>query len=265
MKKTKFNLKKVVTIVACFAVTAMFLRCKSGGNAEIEMIFVEGGTFTMGNTDGAGNENEYPAHEVTLKSFNIGKYEITQGQWKAVMGTDIKQMRNKVDPNHALRGKGDNYPMYYISWDDAQEFIVKLNQKTGKSYRLPTEAEWEYAARGGAKSNNYTYSGSNNIDNVAWYGGNSNDNMQPVGTKQPNELGIYDMSGNVWEWCSDWYEEYSSDPQINPAGPAIGANRVQRGGSWYSKDGNGCRVTRREHGSPDYRRNRVGFRLALSD
>jgi formylglycine-generating enzyme required for sulfatase activity len=222
--------------------------------AEPEMVYIEGGTFTMGCTAEQGSDcydNEKPAHSVTLSSFYIGKYEVTQAQWKAVMG------------NNPSYFKGDNLPVEQVSWDDAQAFIRKLNQKTGKDYRLPTEAEWEYAARGGKQSHGYKYCGGNTPDNVAWYCDNSDSKTRPVGTKQANELGIYDMSGNVWEWCSDWYAAYSSNAQTNPQGAASGSNRVHCGGSWYAYAGR-CRVSSRGLHAPGYRSDGLGFRLARS-
>ncbi len=175
-----------------------------------EMVPVEGGTFTMGAAD---DDNyafnwEKPAHEVTLSSYYIGKTEVTQALWKAVMGSNPS------------RFKGDNLPVEQVSWDDCQKFIRRINAATGKQFRLPTEAEWEYAARGGNQSKGYKYSGSNNLDKVAWYGEDwETGSTHPVGKKQPNELGLYDMSGNVWEWCADWYGDYSSEAQTNPTGP----------------------------------------------
>jgi formylglycine-generating enzyme required for sulfatase activity len=218
------------------------------------MVFVKGGTFTMGCTSEQGSEclnSEKPSHSVTLSDFYIGKYEVTQKQWVHVMGSN---------PSYF---KGDDLPVENISWNDVQEFIRKLNQQTGKRYRLPTEAEWEYAARGGNKSGGYKYSGGNNIGNVAWYKYNSGSNTHKVGTKSPNELGIYDMSGNVYEWVSDWFGSYSSGAQTNPAGPSSGSRRVLRGGSWYDY-AEYCRVSNRGNRSPDDRYFNLGFRLALS-
>jgi len=217
---------------------------------NLQMIAVKGGTFRMGSN--SGNSNEKPVHSVTVSDFYIGKYEVTQAQWKAVMG------------NNPSYFKGDNLPVESISWYDVQEFIKKLNQRTGKHYRLPTEAEWEYAARGGNKSRGYKYSGSDNIESVAWYIGNSSSKTHIVGTKQHNELEIYDMSGNVWEWCNDCYSSsyYGSGPQNNPQGASSGSRRVRRGGSW----GNGassCRVANRNYNNPNYSLCNLGFRLAI--
>ena len=219
---------------------------------QIEMVFVKGGTFTMGATPEQGkvaHKDEKPAHSVTVSDFYIGKYEVTQAQWEAVMGKNPSCF------------KGNIRPVENVSWNDIQEFIEKLNAKTGKKYRLPTEAEWEYAARGGDQSKGYKYSGSNNIDEVAWLGDNSASRTHIVGQKQPNELGLYDMSGNVWEWCSDWYGSYSSGSQTNPTGPANGSRRVVRGGCCCDI-ARSCRVSNHYKDYPSYRSSYVGFRLA---
>jgi formylglycine-generating enzyme required for sulfatase activity len=199
----------------------------------------------------ACDDDEKPTHQVTLSDFQIGKYEVTQKQWTAIMG------------NNPSYFKGDNLPVEQVSWNDVQEFIQKLNQKTGKTYRLPTEAEWEYAARDASTGSAVLYSGSNNIDEVAWYSGNSGSKTHPVGQKWANALGIYDMSGNVWEWCSDWYGTYSSSSQSNPQGASTGTVRVLRGGSW-NNDPQDCRVSNRDGYYPDYRDYRIGFRLAIA-
>ena len=231
---------------------------------SFDMVYVAGGTFRMGGTEEQGEDawaNEKPVHSVTLSDYYIGKYEVTQGLWKAVMGTGVEEQRKKAGESD-LYGVGDDYPMYYVSWDEAQEFVSKLSELTGKNYVLPTEAQWEYAARGGVKSRGYKYSGSNTIDDVAWYDGNSGFAAHPVGTKLPNELGIYDMSGNVWEWCSDWYGDYSDVSQTDPTGPSSGSSRVGRGGCW-NDDAWYCRVSYRDGGNPGYRGNGLGFRVAL--
>ena len=222
---------------------------------EIEMIYVKGGTFMMGATEEQGDDaygDEKPVHSVTLSDYYIGKFEVTQGLWKAIMDNN----------NPSNFQNGDDYPMYYVNWEEAQEFCKKLSQLTGKTYVLPTEAQWEYAARGGVKSRGYKYSGSNTIGNVAWYGDNSSSSTHPVATKQPNELGLYDMSGNVWEWCSDWKGYYSSKSQSNPTGPSTGSYRVLRGGSWSSYAGH-CRVSYRNYYIPSGRNNYNGFRVVL--
>ena len=224
---------------------------------EPEMVFVKGGIFNR------------ESQKVTLSDFSIGKYPITQAQWQALMGNN---------PSH-FKGD-DNCPVEKVSWNDCQEFIKKLNEKTGKKYRLPTEAEWEFAARGGNQSKGYEYSGSNNVDEVAWYWENSGDKKltgdwdadkvinsnyktHPVGTKKANELGIHDMSGNVWEWCNDWYRDYNTKDVIDPKGAKKGTYRVDRGGSW--RDGaQECRVADRSVSTPTDRYNSLGFRVFLS-
>ncbi|MBQ9585628.1 MAG: formylglycine-generating enzyme family protein [Muribaculaceae bacterium] len=228
---------------------------------KFKMVAVAGGTFTMGATSEQGSDAaaaEKPTHKVTVSSFYIGQTEVTQELWQAVMGSNPSNF------------KGAKLPVERVSWDDCQEFLRKLNAKTGKQFRLPTEAEWEFAARGGAKSQGYKYSGSNTLSVVAWYDENSYDKgssspdygTHDVATKRANELGIYDMSGNVWEWCQDWYGTYPSDAQTNPTGPASGSYRVNRGGGWYG-DARYCRLTFRDYDSLDYRRHYLGLRLAL--
>ena len=219
-----------------------------------EMVFVKGGIFTMGCTSEQSNDCDVDidvAHQVTLNDFYIGKYEVTQAQWKAVMGNN---------PSFFI---GDDLPVDSVSWNDTQEFIRKLNERTGGNYRLPTEAEWEYAARGGNQSKGYKYSGSNDISDVAWYRNNSAGRTNPVGTKDANELGIHDMTGNVWEQVHDWYSNYSGDPQVYPMGPISGTNRVGRGGCWFSDEWV-SRVSNRTGGDPDGSNNYFGFRLARS-
>ena len=218
------------------------------------MVYVSGGTFTMGATSEQGSDaynDEKPTHSVTLSSFYLCKYEVTQALWQEVMGDNPS--------NH----KGDNLPVEEVSWDDCQTFITRLNSLSGRKYRLPTEAEWEYAARGGNRSRGYKYSGSNVLSGVAWYKDNSGGKTHPVGTKSPNELGLYDMSGNVYEWCSDRYGTYSSSSQTNPAGPSSGSSRVYRGGSWCGV-ARFCRSSRRNFDAPDDRNYFLGLRLALS-
>ena len=218
------------------------------------MMYVKGGTFTMGGTSEQGSDadsDEKPTHSVTVSGFYICKYEVTQALWKAVMG------------NNPSNWKGDNLPVEQVSWDDCQSFIRNLNALTGKNFRLPTEAEWEFAARGGNNSRGYKYAGSNNIGDVAWYDDNSGDKTHVVGTKSPNELGIYDMSGNVWEWCQDWFGSYSSASQTNPTGASSGSHRVLRGGSWNYNARN-CRSSYRRNNAPGHRYFNFGLRLVLS-
>jgi formylglycine-generating enzyme required for sulfatase activity len=228
---------------------------KAQSVSEPEMIFVAGGTFTMGCTYEQGSDcasDEKPSHEVQLTGFAIGKYEVTQALWKQVMG------------NNPSRFKGDSLPVENVTWDDVQMFILRLNVKTGKNYRLPTEAEWEYAARGGQQSRQTQFAGGFDLETVAWCSTNSENATHNVGGRQPNELGLYDMSGNVWEWCSDYYGTYPSDKQTNPIGVKKGTARVLRGGC-YAAIGRQCRVSGRKslyQGGKDYL---TGFRLAMDD
>ena len=244
-----------------------------GGNKEytvngvrFKMIAVAGGTFTMGATSEQQNpyNGERPTHTVTLSDYYIGETEVTQELWAAVMGSNPSYFTGNMQR-----------PVEQVSWDDCQTFIRKLNRLTGANFRLPTEAEWEFAARGGRNSRGYQYSGSSNLGNVAWYDGNSSDTTHPVKTKSPNELGIYDMSGNVWEWCQDWFGSYSSSSQTNPTGPSTGSvrfsrvsnpteadfYRVYRGGAWYGS-ARDCRSAARGYGTPDNRDYNLGLRLA---
>ena len=229
---------------------------------DFDMVWVDGGTFTMGCTSGRDN-SELLAHKVTLDDYYIGETEVTQALWTAVMGTSVRQQRDLGDSSLDLRGVGSNYPMYYVNYDEAVQFARKLSQLTGRTFSLPTEAEWEYAARGGSKSRGYKFAGSNDIEAVAWYAHNSGWRTHPVAQKAANELGLYDMSGNVWEWCSDWYGDYSSGAQRNPTGPGSGTYRVLRGGCWGSIS-KYCRVSFRDiFGVPAGRDDLNGFRLVL--
>lgn len=251
------TLKDTVYVVQAGVVGKDFTETVSGvSNVSFDMVYVKGGTFQMGATSEQGDDYgsyEKPVHEVTLSDYYMGAYPVTQGLWKAVMGSNPSYFAN-----------GDNYPVENVSWNDVQEFLSKLNQLTGKKYVLPTEAQWEYAARGGEKSQGYKYSGGNDIDEVAWYRGNSEEKYttSPVGTKKANELGIYDMSGNVWEWCQDWYGSYSSEAQTNPTGPESGSDRVLRGGCWFNNAWF-CRVSIRFNYNPGDRPYYFGFRLVL--
>jgi len=231
----------------------------SAGTAvsEIEMVFVKGGKFRMGcpNLDGTGClSDERPRHEVKLRSYYIGKYPVTQGQWKAVMGD-----------NPAFFTASDDRPVEQVSWNEAQEFIKRLNAMTGKKYRLPTEAEWEYAAHGGASSKGEPFWGHDFLADVAWYNYNSRGETLPVGTKGANELGLHDMLGNVWEWVNDWYDRryYMNSPFSNPAGPRHGDERVYRGCSFNSGETH-CRISIRNYVKPEYSTVNLGFRLAHS-
>ena len=232
---------------------------------SFNMIKVQGGTFTMGGTAEQGSDaydGEKPTHQVTLSDYYIGETEVTQELWQAVMGTTIQEQAKKGTFVTSLYGVGNSYPMYYISWDDCQTFITKLNQLTGKNFRLPTEAEWEYAARGGQKSRGYKYAGSNTLSDVAWYADNSGSKTHPVKQKQANELGLYDICGNVWEWCQDCHGSYSSSAQTNPIGSSSGSARVNRGGGWSSSASH-CRVANRSGAFLGVRGSILGFRVVL--
>jgi formylglycine-generating enzyme required for sulfatase activity len=228
--------------------------------SDYELVFVKGGTFQMGSEDIYALDDEKPVHSVTLSDYYIGKTEVTQAEWRSVMGSD---------PPDLIFKDCDKCPVESVSWDDVQEFLRKLNQKTGKTYRLPTEAEWEYAARGGNHGNAYPhFAGSYNIDAVTWYRDNSDTKTHPVAQKQANELGLYDMSGNVLEWCNDGHKGYSDEyyknsPRINPPGTASDSYRVIRGGSWFDSS-RYCRVSFRNYKSPDFRLHDIGFRLAMT-
>jgi len=253
-----------------------------------DMVAIKGGTFSMGSPESElERADDEVQHSVTVSDFYMGKNDVTQAEYKAIMGN------NPVHDD----GVGDNYPVYYVSWYDAIEFCNALSQKAGlqpyykidkntkdpnnkskydkikwtvttnptaNGYRLPTEAEWEYAACGGVKSHHgasYKYAGSSDIDEVAWYKMNSNDKCHIVGEKKPNELGIYDMSGNVWEWCWDWYDEYNPNISNNPTGSISGSTRVIRGGNWFSL-AKYCRSAKRNRFRPDPRSDSFGFRLS---
>lgn len=252
--KARGDLLVPILLLVCF-----FCFVQKNGMAqqlqEPEMVFVTGGSFTMGCTFEQGsdcNTDEKPSHTVKLTGFAIAKYEVTQSLWKQVMG------------NNPSRFKGDSLPVENVTWDEVQIFLQRLNAQTGKNYRLPTEAEWEYAARGGQQSRQTQYAGGVNLEDVAWCNLNSENQTHPVGTKQPNELGLYDMSGNVWEWCSDYYGSYSSENATNPKGPAKGSSRVLRGGCYASISAQERVSVRKSfyQGGKDYM---TGFRLAMDD
>ena len=226
---------------------------------SFNMIRVQGGRFNMGaqsdnlsgtNYDSKADSDEGPVHSVRLRTYFIGETEVTQELWQAVMGSNPSCFT------------GDSLPVEQVSWVDVQNFLLQLNRLTGRRFRLPAESEWEYAARGGKKSHDYKYSGSDTIANAAWYRGNSDNHSHPVKTKSANELGLYDMSGNVWEWCQDWYDDYSSDAQTTPTKPSEYSVRVHRGGSWCDLPGC-CRVSYRGNYGPNYGDKDLGFRLLL--
>ncbi len=222
-------------------------------NLVNNMVAVEGGTFQMGATEEQGEDiylNERPMHEVTLSDFSIGKYEVTQEEWEAVMGANPSKVKSK------------KHPVEQVSWDDCQVFIQKLNELTGKEFRLPTEAEWEYAARGGNLSKGFKYAGSNDMSEVGWYRQTEAYPTQDVGKKAPNELGLYDMSGNVMEWCSDGYSAYQPEAQTNPKGSEYPSSRVCRGGSWNYRERN-CRVSCRADAKASTVASHIGLRLAM--
>jgi formylglycine-generating enzyme required for sulfatase activity len=213
----------------------------------LDMVLIKGGTFQMGSND------EKPIHSVTLNDFYICKYEVTQQQWRTIMGSNPPKLANEGC---------NNCPVEQVSWEDVQEYIKKLNQRTGSNYRLPTEAEWEYAARGGTKSKNYAYSGTNSVEDVGWFQKNSDRKTHPVGKKKSNELGLYDMTGNVWEWCQDWFSKsyYSESPASNPVNLTEGEYRVIRGGAADTKS-DAARVTDRDAYKPSNKGDFVGFRI----
>lgn len=295
------RLKNIALIVFAVSLTILIFSCgKKTTEPEIPsidgMLYVPGGTFTMGRTNSGSSkdietDDELPAHSVTLNSFYIGKYQVTQGEYQAVMGSN---------PGYSF-GVGENYPVYEVSWYDAIKYCnlrsmneglapaYSVNSSTdpedwvevpwdpnnyavldaaicnwdANGYRLLTEAEWEYAARGGTNNPNYLYSGSDNLDAVAWHVNNSDGNTHPVGGKAANGLGIYDMSGNVFEWCWDWFDYYSSSPSNNPKGPESGSSRVMRGGSWHNGSSY-CRVVYRLNCAPDGKFSNGGFRVCRS-
>lgn len=221
---------------------------------DIPMVLVKGGCYSMGDTFGDGGIDEKPVHDVCVSDFYLGKYEVTQGEWTGVMGTNPSQYR-----------KGDNYPVENVSWADARAFIKKLRQATGRPWRLPTEAEWEYAARGGGKNQKYPgTSSADSLPDYAWFEANSDFQTHPVGGKKPNELGLYDMAGNVWEWVQDRYDRdyYRQSPRDNPKGDPFGVNRILKGGSAYQAAGF-LRSSYRDYTAPEARGNCVGLRLAL--
>lgn len=229
---------------------------------NLKMIYVEGGNFMMGCGPEQGNncyQNEQPSHSVSLNSFYISALEITQSQWEKVMGISINEQKEQSGYSR-LYGVGSNYPMYYVSWNDAMKFCKQLSKKTGKNYTLPTEAQWEYAARGGTYFKDTRYAGAKTIDDVAWASQNSQASAHQCGAKNANELGIYDMSGNITEWCLDWYDDYDTYNITDPVNNERGTFKVLRGGCWDSKNTQ-CRVSSREFDKPQTRHYNYGFRI----
>jgi len=278
----------MLTSVLVFFISAFLFSQSSPTKADLSnMVYVAGGSFEMGSESGDSDEN--PIHSVKVSSFYISKYETTvsefeefikstkyrteadidSGSWLWI-GNELERIAGvnwECDVNGEKRVRSEyNHPVIHVSWKDAVAYCKWKSKQTGKKFRLPTEAEWEYAARGGIRSGGYTYSGSNSIDEVAWYYENSDMKTHTVGKKQPNELGIYDMSGNVWEWCSDWYGEnyYSNSPGNNPKGPVSGEDRVLRGGSWHH-NGSGCCVAFRLRHFPAPRSGSLGFRVVSTE
>lgn len=249
----KINILKSV-VISCLFVVFQGAAPETAGGIDYDMVFVEGGIFRMGASAEQGDAidcDEKPLHVVSVKNFYIGKYEVTQAQWRAIMGTNPSYFN------------GNNLPVEKVSWYDVQNFINKLNEMTGKKFRLPTEAEWEYAARGGKESIGYKYSGSDVTNEIAWCSTNSNQKTHKVGSIPfHNELGIFDMSGNVMEWCEDWYGVYKGQSYTNPKGPVKGLFRVVRGGSWCVYPEN-CRNAKRYNANPRIRQWDIGFRLAM--
>ncbi len=256
VKYIKFE-EKAATALQTFTVNGV----------SFKMVKVAGGTFLMGATEEQGSDaysSEKPVHSVSLSDFSIGETEVTQALWYAVMGEKPTSGGGQWASNYGL---GDDFPAYYVSWNDCQTFIQTLNTLTVQSFRLPTEAEWEYAARGGNLSQGFKYAGSNTLTDVGWFWGNissgeSGYGTQPVATKAPNELGLYDMSGNVYEWCSDRFGSYESDTQNNPVGPSSGSDRVIRSGSWLHGS-QYSRVSFRSNYQPSSGYFNLGLRLAL--
>jgi formylglycine-generating enzyme len=249
----EFIITAIISIIAASAVAAgltTFSETVSG----IEFVPVKGGCFKMGNNNGMYDTwDEQPEHEVCLSDYYLGRFEVTQRQWQSVMGSNPSR----------FKACGPNCPVESVSWLDIQAFLKRLNKKSGKRFRLPTEAEWEYAARSGGRKEKFA--GGNSLGQLGWYQDNSGNVVHPVGQKQPNGLGLYDMSGNVWEWVQDWHspEYYVQSPRNNPQGPAKGLCRVVRGGC-IATEANLARTDHRRLNDPEERFNLVGFRVAVT-
>ena len=252
-------MKTLTSFVLCFICLVSFAQSPDKNPDQPEVVFVKGGTFEMGGTD---FEREMPIHTVTVSDFSIGKYEVTVGDYRKFCDETSTEM-----PDEPGWGWEEDHPVVNVDWKDAVAYCEWLGTKYGGTWRLPTEAEWEYAARGGNKSQDTEYSGGNDLESLAWFGENSEVHTHPVGLKKPNELGIYDMSGNAREWCKDFYNSkyYESSASVDPQGPETGGYHTSRGGSWYTKAFH-CRVSDRSirlmHGHPDYS---LGFRVAFSE
>jgi sulfatase modifying factor 1 len=242
-------------LILTMLIVALSFTSRAYSQSYPEMITVDGGTFCFGNIESEGENDEQPTHEVTLKTFKIAKTETTVAQYRAYCNAAGVKMPEPLGWDWT-----DNQPIVNVSWNDAVAYCDWLSDKTGNIYCLPTEAEWEYAARGGKLSKGYKYSGGQSMPSVGWFNENSNSQTQEVAQKHPNELGLYDMSGNVVEWCKDWYGAYTPNPQTNPNGPSTGSFRMLRGGTWDDPAAY-CRVAYRYYHSPGYRIYYIGFRV----
>lgn len=254
MVKYYFGLLLLV-LVSCTDNNKVKVKDYTVNGVSFKMIAVDGGSFVMGSPENApgAERDEFPAHKVTVSSFYMAETEVTQELWTAVMGNNPSGYTDDAQ-----------LPVESVTWNDCQQFIAKLNEITGGSFRLPTEAEWEYAARGGNRSKGYVYCGSDTLANVGWYKDNAEERPHKVKLLAPNELGLYDMSGNIWEWCSDWMGDYTAEDAVDPQGPAEGRARIVRGGSWLV-DAAVCRPADRSSGAPRGGGCIVGLRLASSE
>lgn len=259
MKTTIYCILVLLFLQSCTSTKKNYI--ETTADIDMEMVFVEGGKFMMGATEeqkSMAQADEYPVHEVTLAPYYIGKFEVTQAQWEKVMGTSLQDLRIKAEQGSYIAGEGNNYPIYYVHWEDANAFCSALSKMTGKNYVLPDEAQWEYAARGGILSKGYRYSGGDTLNDVAWCNQNGGNGTHIVGLKRGNELGIFDMSGNVWEWCADRYASYEEELSFN----CTDDKRVVRGGAWYS-DESYNRVSARYGDDAEERSHNVGFRVVM--
>jgi formylglycine-generating enzyme len=251
-------MRKPLSFILLSLLGSFELYAQSSGSFPVkpELVFVKEGTFAMGSNSGV--EDEQPVHSVMVSDFSIGKYEVTVAQFRAFCEAVGRPM-----PKAPEWGWEDQLPIVNVNYLDALAYCRWLSDTFGGNWRLPTEAEWEYAARGGNQSRDYTYAGGNDMDELGWFMYNSWDQPNPVGTKKPNELGIYDMSGNVSEWCADWYGSYSSNPATNPKGPSSGEDKVLRGGSWFYYE-DVSRIVSRSYHPPSKSLDTLGFRVVLS-